>query len=136
AALGAPQAPAQEQFPELLTNGDFSAWDKWPGSWDIFTGATNGQGALSEVTPAEGGGIRLAGGAATKEWRSAGQQFPAAPETLYRLDFEAKVTGRTHDTGQFKNCYVGLIFFGAGKERLALRAFDVRSAGWPRSSSS
>jgi hypothetical protein len=130
ACLAAPHAPAQEQFPELLKNGDFAAWDKWPGSWDIFTGAKNGEGPLSQVAQAEGGGLRLAGDAATKEWRSAAQAFPAAPETLYRLEFEAKVAGRVQAPGQYKNCYVGLVFFGAGKQRLAMRVFDVRSEQW------
>ncbi len=127
----APQpAAAQESFPELLHNGDFGAWDTHPGSWDIFIGAQNGEGALSEVAQAGGGGLRLAGTGDTKVWRSAAQTFPAAPETLYRLEFEAKVMDRALAPGQYKNCYIGLVFFGAGKQRLAMRAFDVRSEQW------
>lgn len=130
AAVVVAPAAAQAPFPELIKNGDFAAWDTNPGEWDLFTGAQYGEGAVSTVAPADGGGLTLSGDAETALWRSAGQAFPAAPETLYRLEFDARVTGRTLAPRQFKNCYVGLLFFGAGKQRLAMKAFDVRSAPW------
>lgn len=130
AALALAPASAQETYPELIRNGDFGEWDTNPAAWDIFVGAQTGQGKPSTVGRAEGGGLLLAGTADTKRWRSAGQSFAAAPETLYRLEFSAKVLGRARAEGQYKNCYVGLIFFGAQKQRLAMRAFEVRSEKW------
>lgn len=115
-----------------LRNGDLAAWvDGAPVGWRLEVGATSGTGPASVVTAVPGGGLTLAGDAATGTWRMAAQTVRAEVGGVYRLRFEARAEGLRRERGQFGSAYVGLVARDGGKLAMpTLRAEMTFRAAW------
>lgn len=91
----------------LLTNGDLAEWkDGAPAGWEVMKGAGSDFGELSVLEKGGDGGMRLAGGKATGQWRVVKQQVKTDKERRYVLRFESRARGLALEPGQFDNANV------------------------------
>src|SRR5688572_17542120 len=118
-------AVAAEPLP--LVNANFRQWkDGLPEGWTIEVGARSGSQTPSRLTALPGGGIELAGDAATGQWRSVSQKvmLPADSSCL-RLKFAGAAQGLKREGGQFNNVYIGLATFDAAGKRLSMQVREL-----------
>lgn len=116
--------------PLTLRQPNFEAWEgDVPSDWTVTVGARSGKPALSRLAAVPGGGVELAGDAATGQWRSLTQRVETTAAAV-RLSFEAQAPGLQLENGQFNNCYVGLASFDAAGKRLGMQVREVFEKDW------
>lgn len=121
------EGPALADDEPLLRNGALTAWtDGRPLGWQVSIGAKSREGPVSTLRARPGGGLLLAGDAKTGTWQYVSQRVALQPGDHVRLDFEAGVSGRRQDPGQFQSCYVGLAYEDARGQRLGMQIQDLR----------
>ncbi|MFH0944826.1 MAG: S41 family peptidase [Planctomycetota bacterium] len=118
----------------LLKNADFRSFDGSPAGWTVEIGARNGEGASSEISPLEGGGVSFEGSARTEVWRMLSQEFPFDATRHVRLDFEARVVDPKVEGNQFDNCFVGLGFYDSKGQRLGMPSCTIATDDWAEQS--
>src|SRR5262245_27671589 len=112
-------AVAAEPLP--LEQPNLDAWEgNNPAGWTVAVGARSGKPNLSRLAAGPGGGVELAGDAATGQWRSLSQRVDASALAV-RLSFEAQAPGLQLENGQFNNCYIGLASFDSAGKRLGMQ---------------
>ncbi len=120
---------AAEPLP--LKNADFNEWqDGLPQDWNVAVGATSGSDTPSRVAQIEGGGIELAGDAATGRWRVVSQRVAVSPGGSLRLAFEARTAELKRQPRQFDNCYVALNVLDVGGQRTAFQYRTLFETKW------
>ena len=114
----------------LLKNADFRAFAGSPEGWTVEVGARNGNGESSRISPLADGGVSLRGDAQTRVWQMLAQEFPCDSSLPVRLDFEARVLASKVEGNQYDNCFVGLGFFDAKGQRLAMPFHTIGTDDW------
>ena len=120
-------APAAGGGNNLLTNGTFEKWTgEKPDAWTIEVGAKTGADTpVSTVKKLGDAGLSLSGNARTMAWRSLSQDVEARPGKSYTVTFQASATGITREGRQYNNCYVGVMHFDGGGQRLDMAIEDL-----------
>lgn len=117
----------QQESTNLIRNGRFDDWNRGvPASWTVEIGAKNGSEVpLSQIEPLAEAGVGLSGNARTMAWRSLSQDVKLTPGKSYTLSFEASAERVQRQGRQFDNCYVGLMHFDDGGNRLDMDIQDL-----------
>ncbi|MDF1700383.1 MAG: hypothetical protein P1V36_04420, partial [Planctomycetota bacterium] len=86
-----------------LTNPGFVEWGKGlPAGWARSVGARQSPGdAPSSIEPLQGGGVALAGDAATRIWHMLSQRVTTKPQIYLELTYTARATGLKREAGQY-----------------------------------